>query len=287
MFCINCGTQIADDSVFCYMCGTKIHSVSEPAPEPVFDQIITEEPVYQTQPTFQEQLAFQTQQVFQEQPVFQDQVAYQQPIVQTKYVEKKASKAIIPAIMFAVLSLISSIAICIFGFMNKELGMGIENIAFALTAILVVVYAISKSYVSSLVKGILFIASAVLHTIYFCIPGAGLAIKKLTDFFDGTAGYTGTDCYYGIVMVTLIIFFAIYMLMNIIRSLINSKKASMLMVVSGYFTVLLVVVCFAIDFASKIDGLLAFSCIPIDLGFITLVLADIFAVISRAKKFEN
>ena len=67
----------------------------------------------------------------------------------------------------------------------------------------------------------------------------------------------------------------------------NSKKTSMLMVVSGYFTALLVIVCFVVDFASKIDGLFAFKFIPIDLGFVLLILADIFAVISRTKKFED
>ena len=137
------------------------------------------------------------------------------------------------------------------------------------------------------IKGILFLAVAVLHTIYFCIPGAKTAITKLSDFFGGSANATGTDCYYGFVMILLLVFLAIYMLMNIIRSFINAKKASMLVVVSGYFTVLLAIVCFVVNFASKSEGLFAFGFVPIDLGFATLILADIFAIMSRAKKFED
>ena len=201
--------------------------------------------------------------------------------------KKKASKALIPAIIIAVLSMIASVAISIHGFGEKEIGMGIENIVFALTAIFVIVYATSKSAIPAIIKGVLFIATTVLHVIYFCIPGAKLAKIKLTSYFNGDANATGTDCYYGFVMIALILFFAIYMIMNIIRSFINSKKTSMVMAVSGYFTVLLVIVCFVVDFASKIGGLFAFKFIPIDLGFVLLILADIFAVISRAKQFED
>ena len=50
---------------------------------------------------------------------------------------------------------------------------------------------------------------------------------------------------------------------------------------------LLIVVCFVVDFASDKRGLFAFNFIPVDQGLVTLILADIFASIARAKKFED
>ena len=337
MFCMNCGTQLADDAAFCFKCGNRVNGVAQPevtavnepvmeavaqpimepviennmptiepivetVAEPVVEAVndfpVEQQPVYQAQPEFQqplfqEQPVFQAQPefqqpLFQEQPVFQPQPGYQQPTFQGQpNVKKKNSKAFIPTIIFAILSIISSVAICINGFMDKEIGMGIENIIFAVAAIIVIIYAANKSAAMSIIKGVFFIAVTVLHVIYFCVPGAKTAINKLTNFFDGSSNATGTDCYYGFVMLLLIVFFAIYMIMNVIRSFMNAKKSSMLVVVSGYFTVLLVIVCFVVDIASKIEGLFAFGFIPIVLGFVTLVLADIFAIISRAKKFEN
>ena len=82
-------------------------------------------------------------------------------------------------------------------------------------------------------------------------------------------------------------FFAIYVIMNVIRSFMNSKKSSMAMLVCAYFTMLFVVVCFIVDYASDVRGLFAFKFIPTDLGLVTLILADIFASISRTKKFED
>lgn len=289
MFCINCGTQIADDAAFCINCGSKVNSAPQPVVEaPVAEAPVVEvstmpmvEPTYE-QPVYQEQPAFQAQPAFQPQPTFQQELNTQVKAVE----KKKASKALMPAIILGILSMIISVAICINGFAEKEIGMAIENIAFAVTALVVVIYAANKSAVVSVLKGILFIAAAVFHVIYFCIPGAVLAKDKLTSFFSGTTSATGTDCYYGFVMIALIVFFAIYVLMNVIRSFMNAKTTSMFMVVCGYFTALLVIVCFVVDFASKVNGLFAFKFIPIDLGFVTLVLADIFAIISRSKKFE-
>ena len=237
---------------------------------------------------------FQAQPTFQEQPMFQEQPAFQQPFggqtytqVQP-YAKKKGSKAVAPAVIFALLSFAASIMVCLFGFIKKgELGMGLENIAFALTAIFVISYAVSKSSATAVLKGIGFVAVAALHTVYYCIPAAKEAKIRLSHYFGGNDKATGTDCYYGIALIALLVFFAIYMIMNVIRSFTNSKKSSMAMLVCAYFTMLLVVVCFIIDYVSDVRGLFAFKFIPTDLGLVLLILADIFASISRAKKFEN
>lgn len=231
--------------------------------------------------------------MFQEQPAFQ-QPAFQQPFggqtytqVQP-YAKKKGSKAVVPAVLFALLSFATSIMVCLYGFIKKgELGMGLENIAFALTAIFVISYAVSKSNATAVLKGIGFVAVAALHTVYYCIPAAKEAKIRLSQYFGGNDKATGTDCYYGIALIALLVFFAIYMIMNVIRSFTNSKKSSMAMLVCAYFTILLVVVCFIVDYVSDVRGLFAFKFIPTDLGLVLLILADIFASISRAKKFED
>ena len=320
MFCLNCGTQLADDAVFCFSCGTKVNNqpevavapveapvVEEVAPvvenEPVVEvteSVVEEQPMFQAQPTFQEQPMFQAQPTFQEQPMFQEQPTFQeQPAFQQPfggqtytqvqpYAKKKGSKAVAPAVIFALLSFAASIMVCLFGFIKKgELGMGLENIAFALTAIFVISYAVSKSSATAVLKGIGFIAVAALHTIYFCINAIIDTKIRLSQYFGGSDKATGTDCYLGFVTIALVVFFAIYVIMNVLRSFTNSKKSSMAMLVCAYFTMLLIVVRFIIDYASDKPGIFAFKFIPIDLGLVLLILADIFASISRAKKFEN
>lgn len=314
MFCLNCGTQLADDAVFCFSCGTKVNNQPEVAVAPVeapvvegaapvvetepvvevTESVVEEQPMFQTQPTFQEQPMFQAQPSFQEQPMFQEQPAFQQPFggqtytqVQP-YAKKKGSKAVAPAVIFALLSFVASIMVCLFGFIKKgELGMGLENIAFALTAIFVISYAVSKSSATAVLKGIGFIAVAALHTIYFCINAIIDTKIRLSQYFGGSDKATGTDCYLGFVTIALVVFFAIYVIMNVLRSFTNSKKSSMAMLVCAYFTMLLIVVRFIIDYASDKRGIFAFKFIPIDLGLVLLILADIFASISRAKKFED
>ena len=320
MFCLNCGTQLADDAVFCFSCGTKVNNQPEVAVAPVeapvvegaapvvetepvvevTESVVEEQSMFQTQPAFQEQPMFQAQPTFQEQPMFQEQPTFQeQPAFQQPfggqtytqvqpYAKKKGSKAVAPAVIFALLSFAASIMVCLFGFIKKgELGMGLENIAFALTAIFVISYAVSKSSATAVLKGIGFIAVAALHTIYFCINAIIDTKIRLSQYFGGSDKATGTDCYYGIALIALLVFFAIYMIMNVIRSFTNSKKSSMAMLVCAYFTMLLVVVCFIIDYVSDVRGLFAFKFIPTDLGLVLLILADIFASISRAKKFED
>ena len=308
MFCLNCGTQLADDAVFCFSCGTKVNNqpevavapveapvVEEAAPvvetEPVVEvteSVVEEQSMFQTQPAFQEQPMFQAQPTFQEQPAFQQPFGGQTYTQVQPYAKKKGSKAVAPAVIFALLSFAASIMVCLFGFIKKgELGMGLENIAFALTAIFVISYAVSKSSATAVLKGIGFIAVAALHTIYFCINAIIDTKIRLSQYFGGSDKATGTDCYLGFVTIALVVFFAIYVIMNVLRSFTNSKKSSMAMLVCAYFTMLLIVVRFIIDYASDKRGIFAFKFIPIDLGLVLLILADIFASISRAKKFED
>ena len=296
MFCLNCGTQLADDAVFCFSCGTKVNNQPEVAVAPVEAPVVegaapvveTEPVVEVTESVVEEQSMFQTQPAFQEQPTFQEPFGGQTYTQVQPYAKKKGSKAVAPAVIFALLSFAASIMVCLFGFIKKgELGMGLENIAFALTAIFVISYAVSKSSATAVLKGIGFIAVAALHTVYYCIPAAKEAKIRLSQYFGGNDKATGTDCYYGIALIALLVFFAIYMIMNVIRSFTNSKKSSMAMLVCAYFTMLLIVVRFIIDYASDKPGIFAFKFIPTDLGLVLLILADIFASISRAKKFEN
>lgn len=296
MFCLNCGTQLADDAVFCFSCGTKVNNQPEVAVAPVEAPVVegaapvveTEPVVEVTESVVEEQPMFQTQPTFQEQPAFQQPFGGQTYTQVQPYAKKKGSKAVAPAVIFALLSFAASIMVCLFGFFKKgELGMGLENIAFALTAIFVISYAVSKSSATAVLKGIGFIAVAALHTIYFCINAIIDTKIRLSLYFGGSDKATGTDCYLGFVTIALVVFFAIYVIMNVLRSFTNSKKSSMAMLVCAYFTMLLIVVRFIIDYASDKPGIFAFKFIPTDLGLVLLILADIFASISRAKKFED
>lgn len=304
MFCTNCGAQLEDNSIFCIQCGAKVSGeTSAPAPvveEPVVMEasapVAEEVPVVEQTPVVEESFSNQVQQpefaqpnnqiqqLYGGQPYAQTQNMPYTPVYQTK---KKNSKALIPAILFAILSIAASVMVCLYGFKSKEFGMGLENIAFALTAIFVIVYAVSKSNVTSIMKSVGFIAVAALHTIYYGIAAGKAAVTLLKNYFGGNSNANLTDCYYGIALILGLLTLAIYLIMNIIKGFMNSKKASMGMLVSGYFAMLLIIVCFVVDYASDKRGLFAFKFIPVDLGLIALILADIFATIARAKKFED
>ena len=308
MFCTNCGAQLEDNSIFCIQCGAKV-SGETPAPAPVVEEpvvmeasapVVEEVPVVEQAPVVEETFSNQVQQPEFAQPYNQMQqpyggqsygqnVSYAQnmPYTQVYQTKKKNSKALIPAILFAIISIAASVMVCLYGFKSKELGMGLENIAFALTAIFVIVYAVSKSNVTSIMKSVGFIAVAALHTIYYGIAAVKAAVTLLKNYFGGNSNANLTDCYYGIALILGLLTLAIYLIMNIIKGFMNSKKASMGMLVSGYFAMLLIIVCFVVDYASDKRGLFAFKFIPVDLGLIALILADIFATIARAKKFED
>lgn len=316
MFCTNCGAQLEDNSIFCIQCGAKVLGET-PAPAPVVEEpvvmeasapVVEEVPVVEQAPVVEETFSNQVQQPEFAQPYNQpfaqpynqmqqpyggqsygQNVSYAQnmPYTQVYQTKKKNSKALIPAILFAIISIAASVMVCLYGFKSKELGMGLENIAFALTGIFVIVYAVSKSNVTSIMKSVGFIAVAALHTIYYGIAAGKAAVTLLKNYFGGNSNANLTDCYYGIVLILGLLTLAIYLIMNIIKGFMNSKKASMGMLVSGYFAMLLIIVCFVVDYASDKRGLFAFNFIPVDLGLIALILADIFATIARAKKFED
>lgn len=292
MFCTNCGAQLEDNSIFCIQCGAKVSGETS-APVPVVEEpvvmeasapVAEEVPVVEQTPVVEESFSNHIQQPYGGQPYAQTQNMPYTPVYQTK---KKNSKALIPAILFAILSIAASVMVCLYGFKSKELGMGLENIAFALTAIFVIVYAVSKSNVTSIMKSVGFIAVAALHTIYYGIAAGKAAVTLLKNYFGGNSNANLTDCYYGIALILGLLTLAIYLIMNIIKGFMNSKKASMGMLVSGYFAMLLIIVCFVVDYASDKRGLFAFKFIPVDLGLIALILADIFATIARVKKFED
>lgn len=324
MFCTNCGAQLEDNSIFCIQCGAKIaevpaapvEEVSEEVNAAIYEQpeiaevtenVVEETPVVEAapvaeetpaEPTFANQIYNQMQQPAFNQPYNQPFNQMQQPFGGQPYVQnapymtmsqpkKKSSKALIPAILFAIISIAASVMICLSGFKSKELGMAFENIAFCLTSIFVITYAVSKSNATSIIKSVGFVAVAVLHTIYYGIAAGKEAVTLLKSYFGGNSNANLTDCYYGIALILGLVTLAVYLIMNIIKGFTNSKKASMGMLVSGYFAMLLIVVCFVVDFASDKRGLFAFNFIPVDLGLVTLILADIFASIVRAKKFED
>ena len=318
MFCTNCGAQLEDNSIFCIQCGAKIaevpaapvEEVSEEVNAAIYEQpeiaevtvnVVEETPVAEetpVEPTFANQIYNQMQQPAFNQPYNQPFNQMQQPFGGQPYVQnapymtmsqpkKKSSKALIPAILFAIISIAASVMICLSGFKSKELGMAFENIAFCLTSIFVITYAVSKSNATSIIKSVGFVAVAVLHTIYYGIAAGKEAVTLLKSYFGGNSNANLTDCYYGIALILGLVTLAVYLIMNIIKGFTNSKKASMGMLVSGYFAMLLIVVCFVVDFASDKRGLFAFNFIPVDLGLVTLILADIFASIARAKNFED
>ena len=266
MFCTKCGANIADDAVFCLNCGSKVESVAEEKVEEVI-----EKPVQQTyQPAFS-QPTFATQQSAQSvQPVFQQSVQ-QMPV-------KKGSKAAVPAAIFLILSVITSIMISLSSFLDGKIGIGVENIGFVVSAILITVFAFSTSGITSILKGVGLSIATVLHVIFFGVS----AFMAVFDIFGNAEA--GIDYYNATILLLELVCFYVYMLMNIIRSFMNSKKASSVMLLLGYIAALLIVVAFVIDWVSDINGLFAFKFIPIDLGLVFMVLGDIFAVISRAKK---
>ena len=299
MICMNCGSQIEDDAVFCNFCGTKVNNVSqEPVAQPVVQQPVFEQPVVQQQPVFeqpvfeqpvvQQQPVFQ-QQTFQQQPAFQQQPEFQQFVTQLPAKQKlKSSKATVPAVIFAIISILASVMISIFGFMtNGKLGMGIANVVFAITAIFVVMYAISNTSVTAILKGVGILGTATVYIIFYGIGLFKSANTHVGGFFSDNKKATGTDFYFGILIYIMLLCFIVYALINLIKCFTNSATVSMAMGVCGYFAMLIMLTVFIISAISGFKGLLAFKFIPTSLGVITLILADIFASVSRAKKMEK
>lgn len=304
MFCKNCGANLADDAMFCFNCGTKVEQeqpvvapVSAAVEQAIYEQPVVEESVYQQPvveaPVYQEPVAEQAasyhQPAFQQpvqptvQPVYQQPVQpmYQQAVYNNKMPKKKSSKASVAAVIFGILAVLSSVMISLSSFLDKEAGVGVENIAFAVSSILIVIYAVSNSTVSSIIKGVGLVAATVLHIIFFGVS----AFKASFDIFGNAEA--GIDYYYAIILLIELVLFYVYMLMNIIRSFMNSKNPSAIMLLFGYISALLMIAAFVIDYVSDTNGLFAFKFIPVDLGLVLMIIADIFAVIGRAKKQET
>lgn len=309
MFCKNCGANLADSAMFCFNCGTKVEQeqpvveqsmVSEPVLEqPVIEPIseVVEQIIYQSpvieEPAYQqpavEQAPSYHQPVFQQpvqptvQPVYQQsvQTMYQQPIYHNKMPKEKGSKASVAAVVLGILAVLASVMISLSSFLGKEAGVGVENIVFAVSSILIIIYAVSNSTVSSIIKGVGLAAATVLHIIFFGVS----AFKASFDIFGNAEA--GIDYYYAVILLIELVLFYVYMLMNIIRSFINSKGASAIMLLFGYISALLMIAVFVIDYVSDTKGLFAFKFIPVDLGLVLMIIADIFAVIGRAKKQET
>lgn len=299
MFCMKCGAKIADDAVFCLNCGNKVAteqvSLSQPSSESatpveeVAQPAMTDSSSVVNEATVQQPV--ESQSVYQQpsfkpsfnQPVYQQPVqpVFQQPVQQMPVT--KGSKAVIPAVIFLVLSVFASVMISVSSFLDGKAGVGVENIGFAVASILIIVYAVSKSTVSSVLKGIGLLIVTVLHAIFF---GVSQFMGSFDIFGDAEAGI---DYYYAVVILLELICFYVYMVINIIRSFTNSKKASSVMLLLGYISALMIIVAFVINWVSESNSssLFAFKFIPVDLGLVFMIFGDIFAVIARAKKQEQ
>ena len=316
MFCMKCGTKLADDAVFCFNCGNRLtpeqpvaeaiassssvvnessvnlsnefkqqaeQTVNQFAPESPAGQFMAEQPINQFAP---EQLNMNSASYHQ--PVFNQpsyrqptQPVYQQPIAQNQIPLKKGSKATVPAVIFAVLAVLSSVMICVSAFIKGDMGTGFENIAFALCSVLIIVFAVSKSGISSILKGVGLVIVTALHVIFFGVAAFGACF----DIFGNAKA--GIDYYYAVILLLELVLLYVFMLLNIVRSFMNAKKASSIMLLVGYIAGLLIIAAFVVDVVSELAGLFAFGFIPIDLGLVLMLLADIFAIIARAKKQEE
>lgn len=239
-----------------------------------YAQPIYTQPVY-TQPTFQQPTY--------NQPV---QPVYNQPVVQNaipSMPKKKGSKATVPAVIFGLLSLVASVLIAVDFFINKKDGLtvGIENIVFALTSIFVIVYAVSKSAASSVLKGVSLLAVLALHVIFYGIS----AFRSVFVIFGDANSLT--DIYYAVILLIELICLYIYLLICTIKSFANSKKASTFTLLLGYLAAILMIAVFVVDCVSIDKNIFAMKFIPVDAGLILLIIADIFATIARAKKMEQ
>ncbi|MBQ2745815.1 MAG: zinc ribbon domain-containing protein [Lachnospiraceae bacterium] len=296
MFCINCGTRLADDAVFCVNCGCKITAESVGKPE-VQQSVVTEQPVTMEpvvmeqpvaeQPVFQQDAynqgqysshgAFQTtQQMYQPQQPVAQQAFYNTPAQPVK-----KSNASVPAIIFLVIAAIASIAISIGHFVDGEIGMGVMNLCYFATSIVLIVYSVSTKKIGSILKGVFFLLMLVLNVIFAGVSAFGAAF----DIFGNAKA--GIDYYYAIIILLQYIFLYVYMLVSIIRSFIGKEKVSYATCLFGYFAMILIIAAFVVDVASDINGLFIFNFIPVDLGIVTLIIGDIFAATRKGKKVSE
>lgn len=319
MFCVKCGTRLADNAVFCVNCGSRVateQDVAQPVVQepimmetPVVEEPVMQEPVVMAPPVVEEPVAqdpvIMASPVV-EQPVTQqnayDQRQYtqsgtfqpvqtqpmqqmyqpQQPVMQQAFYNtpaktKEKGNASVPAIIFLVIAAIASIAIAVGNFIDGEVGMGVMNICYFATSIIVIVYSTSSKKIGSILKGVFFLVMLVLNVIFV---GYAAFMKSFDGFKNAKVG---TDYYYSIILLLQYIFLYVYMMISVVRSFMGKEKVSYVTCILGYFAMLLIIAAFVIDVVSDINGLFVFKFIPIDLGIVALIIGDLFAMIRKSK----
>lgn len=248
-----------------------------PVQQPVYNQS-----QYVQQGTFQQA---PSQQLYQ-QPVQNMQNTYQPGYNQQAYTQSyynapvqkaKKEKVSVAAVIFLIVAAIAAVAVSIDQFIKGEIGMGIMNIFYCLTSIVLIVYSVSSKKTGSILKGVFFAIMLVLNIIFAGVSAFGAAI----DIFGKAT--VGTDYYYAIILLLQFVFLYVYMIVSMIRGFMGKKNASYAACLLGYLGILLIVAAFVIDVVTDIQGLFAFKFIPVDMGLVCLIIGDLFATLRKGK----
>ncbi len=313
MFCINCGNKVAPEQpvsqettvmqepVVTAPPVVEVPVVQETvATPPVIETPVVEAPIVETPimetvaiqqteaPTPVQQNAYDQRQYthpgsFQSvQQAPQQMYQPQQPVMQQAFYNtpaqsKKKGNVSIPAILFLVIATITAMTIAISNFIDGKVGMGVMNICYSVTSIILMVYCVSEKKIGSILKGVFFVIMLILNVIFAGFSAFGASF----DIFGNAKA--GIDYYYAVVLLLQYISLYVYMLVSIIRSFMGKEKTSYATCLVGYFAILLVVAAFIIDVVSDINNLFAFGFIPIDLGLVALIAGDLFATTKKGK----
>ncbi len=95
MFCIYCGTKLADGAKFCFNCGNKVASAEEVA-APIVEAVVTEPVIEQVEEVIEEPVIEQVEEVIEEPvmeqpvvtPIVVEQPIFEQPVVEQPVVEQ-------------------------------------------------------------------------------------------------------------------------------------------------------------------------------------------------------
>lgn len=210
------------------------------------------------------------------------QQGYSQPYPQQAFYNTpaqlvKREKTSVPAIIFLIIAAIAAIVISVDQFIKGEAGMGIMNICYFATSIILIVYSVSSKKTGSILKGVFFALTLVLNIIF---AGVAAFSASIDIFKNATAG---TDYYYAVILILQYIILYVYLLVSIIRSFMNKKNASYAVCLLGYFVILLIIAAFVVDVVTDIGGLFALGFIPVDLGIVCIIAGDLFASLRKAK----
>lgn len=310
MFCINCGSKVAPEQpvsqettvmqepVVTAPPVVEVPVVQETvATPPVIETPVVEAPVVQTpimENVAAQQNAYDQRQYthpgqfqsVQQTQAPQQMYQQQQPVMQQAFYNtpaqpKKKGNVSIPAILFLVIATITAIAIAISNFIDGKIGMGVMNIFYSVTSIILMVYCVSSKKIGSILKGVFFVIMLVLNVIFAGFSAFGASF----DIFGNAKA--GIDYYYAVVLLLQYISLYVYMLVSIIRSFMGKEKTSYATCLVGYFAILLIVAAFIIDVVSDINNLFAFGFIPIDLGLVALIAGDLFATTKKGKNISK